>query len=298
MRTIKLIALTISIGMLAVSTGFAQPGRGGPPGGGPPGGGRGGPPQSNPVAEAIDANGDHEISKEEIENAPDALRALDRNGDGKLSADDIRGGQQDSQRRGGQRTRPESQNRTRSNDQRSSPVMPSFVERIREFDSNQDGVVSKDELPERMVAILDRHDVNQDGSLDAKELESISAQTPETSGRSGSRGSSRSGGSRNGAREQQSSERGRRSGPRGSNEESGPRGRPDSNQMVEHAMTFDSDKDGKLSRDELARFAEALGSHGPNSSSGPGGRSGRNGSQNRDERGRGQGRRPQLDGGF
>jgi hypothetical protein len=44
----------------------------------------------DPVIAALDANRDGVISKEEIDNAPEALRALDRNGDGKPTADEFR----------------------------------------------------------------------------------------------------------------------------------------------------------------------------------------------------------------
>ena len=39
---------------------------------------------------ALDTNSDGVISKEEIANAPAALRSLDRNGDGRLTADEFR----------------------------------------------------------------------------------------------------------------------------------------------------------------------------------------------------------------
>ena len=43
-----------------------------------------------PIIKALDANGDGEISAEEIANASKALLTLDKNGDGKLSGDEIR----------------------------------------------------------------------------------------------------------------------------------------------------------------------------------------------------------------
>ena len=42
--------------------------------------------------------------------------------------------------------------------------------------------------------------------------------------------------------------------------------------MVEHAMEFDADKDGKLSKQELQKFAEAFAQmHPPGGPGGPGG---------------------------
>ena len=75
-----------------VATAIAQPpggpgGRGGPGGGPPPGGGRGRPPQ--PVIEALDADGNHIISSEELQNATKVLLALDKNHDGQLSEDEF-----------------------------------------------------------------------------------------------------------------------------------------------------------------------------------------------------------------
>ena len=52
--------------------------------------GNAGMTQFIPVLRELDADGDGEISAEEIENAPVALQRLDSNGDGKLSRDEIR----------------------------------------------------------------------------------------------------------------------------------------------------------------------------------------------------------------
>lgn len=59
---------------------------GGSPGGGFPGGTSGPPP--NPVRERLDADGDGELSAEEISAASTALLTLDRNDDGVLSEDE------------------------------------------------------------------------------------------------------------------------------------------------------------------------------------------------------------------
>jgi predicted O-methyltransferase YrrM len=48
-----------------------------------------GPPVM-PVMTALDANGDGELSAEEIANASQALKKLDKNGDGKLSREELR----------------------------------------------------------------------------------------------------------------------------------------------------------------------------------------------------------------
>lgn len=45
-----------------------------------------------------------------------------------------------------------------------------MAERIMGYDSNKDGKVSKEELPERMQRIMDRLDSNKDGFLTKDEL--------------------------------------------------------------------------------------------------------------------------------
>ena len=47
-------------------------------------------PPPHPLMTVLDADGDHVLSAEEIEAAPEALRALDRNGDGTLSREELR----------------------------------------------------------------------------------------------------------------------------------------------------------------------------------------------------------------
>ena len=48
-----------------------------------------------------------------------------------------------------------------------------FAERIMSYDKNEDGKVTKDELPEPMQPILDRIDGNDDGAIDKEEIEKI-----------------------------------------------------------------------------------------------------------------------------
>lgn len=71
------------------------------------------------------------------------------------------------------------------------------------------------------------------------------------------------------------------------------RGPPSPERMVEHAMKFDADGDGKLDRGELTKFAEELHAMrqrgGPG---GPGGGPGRQGGQGGQGRGPGGGRGP------
>ncbi|MBT5619560.1 MAG: hypothetical protein HOJ65_02220, partial [Verrucomicrobia bacterium] len=114
---------------------FAQPrgedggGRAGRGGRTRPGGerGSGGFMQALPVVVALDANGDGEISTEEIEKAEEALAKVDKNGDGKLSGDEVRPS------RGG------SQRERRPGDQAQGTEKPGDeVARILEFGSDED----------------------------------------------------------------------------------------------------------------------------------------------------------------
>ena len=48
-----------------------------------------------------------------------------------------------------------------------------FIERIKGFDQNNDGKITKDEMPERMQAMIERLDTNKDGAIDNKELDAM-----------------------------------------------------------------------------------------------------------------------------
>jgi hypothetical protein len=52
-----------------------------------------------------------------------------------------------------------------------SPI--AVIERLTSFDANQDHVISRDELPERMHEILARGDTNADRALDADEIRAL-----------------------------------------------------------------------------------------------------------------------------
>ncbi len=169
--------------LTAVSLVFGQPPRSGDREGGPPpfwgpppfgerGGREGGPPPM-PLVQALDANGDGEISAGEIENAVTALKTLDKDKNGKLTAEEFlprfRGRGEGGRGEGGR-----------------GPGAEELVKQFMAFDKNGDGKLTRDELPERMQSLFDRADANKDGVIDNAELTAVATQQ---SGRnSGGRG--------------------------------------------------------------------------------------------------------------
>lgn len=92
----KLISLAAIVALMGVPA-FAQRGgqRGGGgqrPGFGQRGGGgqRGARQMRDPIAAAIDADGDGKLSAEEMAKAADRIKALDKDGDGVVDADELR----------------------------------------------------------------------------------------------------------------------------------------------------------------------------------------------------------------
>jgi Ca2+-binding EF-hand superfamily protein len=218
-------------GLVAVTFVVWQPAMGQPPGGRE--GGRG--MFRMPLMTAIDADGDGEISASEINDAPAHLRGLDANKDGRLTPDELRPAGGPAGGAGGAAGGEE------------------MVNRLMEYDTDKDGRLKAEDLPERMRNIIARADANKDGSVDRAELLAMN----------------RSEGGQRGE--------GRREGDRG-----GLRG-GDPAAFVDRLFEYDADKDGKLSREELAAMR------------GPGGREpgGREGGERRE--GAGGGRRPPVE---
>lgn len=186
------------------------PGDGDRPDGPPPEGRRGDrgpdepgrPPMRNPLVAALDKNGDHEISAEELAAATASLLTLDKNGDGKLTDEETRPPRPEGGREGG----------------------------------------------------------------------------PRGEGPPGREGGQRDGGPRDGAPREGGREGAPRDGgERGQRPGAGPMGPPNAERLIEHAMHFDVDGDGKLDKAELTKFAEEFVSRmgrpgGPGGDSDPGGR--------------------------
>lgn len=241
----KKAILTLFLISATTCTALAQPPseRGGP---------QGNRRSTSAVLAAIDANGDHEITMDEMKNAFAALNKLDANKDGKLGREEIHpemaggpGGP-----RGPRAGGPSGPDGSRE----------SIVERIRGFDSNKDGKLSKEEIPARMKPVVARFDKNKDEVLDKDELaamtERLAASVPD---RGGPRDRSGFGGPPG---------RGGPGGPGG--------GPPGPERLMEDAFEFDANKDGLLSKAELQKFADEHARRGPPAGQfgGPGGRRG------------------------
>ena len=110
---------------------------------------------------ALDTDGDGKLSPSEIAKASEALMTLDKNGDGVLSREEI-----------GEPARP-------------TPPAPPVADprggegrggsgMVARFDTNGDGKLTPEELPERMRGQFTRMDANKDGSLDEAEMRAMS----------------------------------------------------------------------------------------------------------------------------
>lgn len=260
----------------------------GPPQGGPggPGGGR----PMNPVLRILDADEDGELSADEMEKAPAALKALDRNKDGKLTDDELRpmppgGGPGGQGGPGG----PGGRGPGGAPGEQGGPGGPALsladvIDRYLSLDANKDGKLTKDEVPERMQGIFARADADKDESITKEELTKMAEQQtkvvprggpggaggggfggggrgPGGPGGFGGNGGFGAGGGGFGAGGGFGGNRGNGGFGGGAAGGGAGRGGPPSPQaFMERAMEFDADKDGKLSKDELAKLAEQMGS--------------------------------------
>jgi Ca2+-binding EF-hand superfamily protein len=192
----------------------------GGPGGPGPGGGRPIPP----VMAALDTDNNGEISAKELENAAKALAALDKNKDGKLTEEELR----PEMGRGG----PGGGGGGGFGG--AGGFNPD--EMFARMDTNKDGKIGKDELPEGRAEFVMRADADKDGSV-TKEEWTKSMEEMRSRGRQGGAGGAGGGGF-------------------GGGFGGGP---PNPEAMADRMMTFDADKDGKLSKEELLKYAEQMG---------------------------------------
>jgi Ca2+-binding EF-hand superfamily protein len=118
-----------------------------------------GGPFGTALLNALDTDGDREISAEEIENASKALAKLDKDGNGKLTSDELRV----------VRPRPDA-----------DTLVAGMLERS---DKNGDGKISGDEITDRMRAFAERVDTDDDGALTKEELKKYYSNGPGSGGR-------------------------------------------------------------------------------------------------------------------
>jgi Ca2+-binding EF-hand superfamily protein len=108
----------------------------------------GGPPAPRPVFLAIDSNGDGKFSVEEIAAASVGLITLDKDHDGQLTSLEYLPSQNDPNA-----NKPDE-----------------ATQRLMLLDRNGDGILTKDEIPERMQGLLSRIDTNHDGKITPDEI--------------------------------------------------------------------------------------------------------------------------------
>lgn len=151
--------------LLAVFAAQAQE----PPRQGGPGGF--GLPRGFAIFQALDTNHDNVLDATEIDAAPAVLKAIDKNGDGKVTADEIPApagrGRGDGRGRGGSGVGDEPP--------AAPPTPDEMVATLMAFDKNQDGKLTKTEVPERMQGMFDRIDANHDGVLTPDEIRAAAA---------------------------------------------------------------------------------------------------------------------------
>ena len=174
----KLIAITLTCGLLAAFLApIAQaerpkrpdgPPRERPDGPPPRRGGEGehrpshGPP---PLVKALDTNGDHVLDAKEIANASEALLTLDKNKDGKLSPDELFGKRGPRDREQGDRGPGDRKKGKGKGKGKMSPE-----DRFKKMDKNGDGKISKEEVPERIrEKIFERMDGDSNDEISKDE---------------------------------------------------------------------------------------------------------------------------------
>lgn len=129
-------------------------------------GAQGGPNGQPPrvVLQALDTNGDGQLSAAEIAAASSSLLTLDKNHDGQVTPDEYN---------------PKLEDKTAGDE---------MVARMMALDRNGDGVLTRDEVPERMQAMFDRGDTNHDGKLTQVEIRAMAAAQSDPQGRPIGRG--------------------------------------------------------------------------------------------------------------
>ena len=156
-RTACRDGLRAALAVVAVATAAAAQ----PPAGGPTDRGPGGPPH-DPLRAALDTDGDHELSADEIKNASAAIAKLDRNGDGRIDNEEFRPPRPPGPPREGsdgprlrEGRRPPGDGARPAGGPR-GPSPERFVERALSFDADGDGKLDKSEMEKFAAAMQQR----------------------------------------------------------------------------------------------------------------------------------------------
>ena len=132
--------------------------------------------QRMPMMIALDADKDGSISSDELENASKALATLDKDGNGVLSPEEIRPAFSGVAREGMPKGGPGGGE---------GPPSKEMMTRMFEHrDTDKDGMLSGDEIPERMQQNLAKIDENGDGAIDKSEMEKAMAKMGHRAGQS------------------------------------------------------------------------------------------------------------------
>lgn len=132
-----------------------------------------------PIMKALDVDEDGQLSASEIENASKSLLKLDKNGDGILNADELRPepGAMPMFAGGGGPGGPGGPGGGGAGGPggpgAGGPAM--MLRMLETRDTNKDGKLSGDEIPEQMRPRLSMIDENGDGSIDKAEIERMTA---------------------------------------------------------------------------------------------------------------------------
>jgi Ca2+-binding EF-hand superfamily protein len=204
---------------------------------------------------ALDTDGQAGLSAAEIDQAAAVLLALDKNHDGRLTPDELpnagrggrgRGGPGGFAGRGGDggpgREGPGGPGRGEGPGEAAPVSADDLTATLMAFDTNKDGKLTRDEVPERLQGLFDRADANKDGVLTPDEIRASAQAQAQT--QSAGRGP--------GGRQGRDGGEGRDGGGRGGRP-GGPFGGPDP--LV---SALDTNNDGALSLDELNAIGTVL----------------------------------------
>ena len=201
----------------------------------------------------FDQNNDGKITKDEMPERMQAMiERLDTNKDGAIDNEEL-AALKDRLAQGGQR--PQGQPGQRPEGQRSQFNPADIIKRVKESDKNNDGKITKDELPEQMQRMFPRIDTNQDGVIDRDELAVMEKRMTERA-QGGQRPQGQPGQRPEGQRPQ--AQPGQRPegqpGQRPQNPQGQGRGLP----QLPILQALDTNQDGEISAAEIANAVKAL----------------------------------------